>query len=439
MLSQDFRSSLPQLVKSISVATKLISPAIGRHHDQAAYIAFRLAEHLGYSEDEIIKITLAAFLHDIGAVSLGENLDQLRFEKDYVHVHAELGAQFLGAFTPFRSLAPIIKHHHRRWNHGEGACIMDEPVPPESHLIHLADRAAVLINNQTNILIHKKNLRERISRQKGTLFRPEHVAAFMDISAKDYFWLDCASNGVDEVLQGLFKWETILVGAEALIDFSRFLSRLVDFRSPLNANHSSGVAASSAALARLAGFNPEECTMMLMGGYLHDIGKLVVPVGILEKDDVLDKNERSIIKAHAYYTHHILAVIPEFRQINQWASHHHERLDGKGYPFGLKEKEISPGAQLMAVADIYTALNEDRPYRKAMSRQQSTSVLNQMVKERALNREYVELLEQNFDEIDCFRCEAQRISNQEYHIINPLFAKKYQRGVKTPDLCSPDA
>ncbi|NLW90157.1 MAG: HD domain-containing protein [Syntrophomonadaceae bacterium] len=412
------------------MAIKLISPAMGRHHDQVAYIAFRLAEHLGYSEEQIIKITLAAFLHDIGAVSLEENLDQLRFEKDNVHIHAELGALFLGAFAPFRSLAPIIKHHHQRWNYGEGACINHESVPAESHLIHLADRAAVLINNQTNILIHKQNLRERISQQKGKVFSPEHVAAFMDISSKDYFWLDCASNGVYEVLEGLFKWESVLIGSEALLDFSRFLSRIVDFRSPLNANHSSGVAASSAALARIAGFKPEECTMMLMGGYLHDIGKLVVPVAILEKDTALDQNERSIIKAHAYYTHHILTVIPEFQQINQWASHHHERLDGKGYPFALDEKDLTPGAQLMAVADIYTALNEDRPYRKAMSRQQSTSVLHEMVKERALNNEYVGLLEKNFDEIDYFRCEAQRISNEEYHNMNPLFMGKCQKESK---------
>lgn len=424
MLPQDFRSSLPQLVKAISVATKLISPAMGRHHDQVAYIAFRLAENLGYSEEEVVKITLAAFMHDIGAVSLGENLDQLRFEKDYVHIHAEVGALFLGAFTPFRSIAPIIKHHHRRWNNGEGACVDDESVPAQSHLVHLADRAAVLINSLPNILLHKSNLRERIRRQKGKVFRPEHIAAFMDISAKDYFWLDCASSGVYEVLEGLFKWETILIGAESLLDFSRFLSRLVDFRSPLNANHSSGVAASGATLARLAGFTPEECTMMLMGGYLHDIGKLVVPAAILEKASRLDPHERAIIKTHAYYTHHILTVIPEFRQIDQWASQHHERLDGRGYPFGLVEAEISQGAQLMAVADIYTALNEDRPYRKAMSRQQSMTVLDKMVKERALNQEYVELLERNFDEIDHYRCEAQRVSAEEYKVMNPLFNRK---------------
>lgn len=82
----------------------------------------------------------------------------------------------------------------------------------------------------------------------------------------------------------------------------------------------------------------------------------------------------------------------------------------------------------MAVADIYTALNEDRPYRKAMSRQESMSVLNKMVRDRALNREFVGLLERNFDEIEHFRCEAQRTSTEEYRSMNPLFIKRYQKG-----------
>lgn len=426
MLPHDFRSSLPQLVKAISVAIKLISPAMGRHHDQVAYITFKLAERLGYTEEELIRATVAAFLHDIGAVSLGENLEALRFEHRFVNIHAEVGALFLAAFTPFRSLAPIVKHHHRGWNHGDGACLQDEAIPPESHLVHLADRAAVSMSSHDNILIHKKNLRERISQQKGKLFRPEHVAAFMDVSSKDYFWLDCASPGVHEVLEGLFKWETVLIGEDALLDYTRFLSRIVDFRSPLNANHSSGVAASCAALARLAGFSPEDCTMMLMGGYLHDIGKLVVPASILEKASHLDENEHAIIKTHTYYTHHILKVIPEFERINQWAAYHHERLDGKGYPFGLSESDIVPGAQLMAVADIYTALKEDRPYRQAMSQSQSMSVLHQMVKEGAINSDYVRLLERNFDEVDHFRCEAQKISSEEYSSMNPLFNAKLQ-------------
>jgi HD-GYP domain-containing protein (c-di-GMP phosphodiesterase class II) len=201
----------------------------------------------------------------------------------------------------------------------------------------------------------------------------------------------------------------------------------VDFRSPLNARHSSGVAASAAALARLCGFSEHECLMMRMAGYLHDIGKLAVSAAILEKNGPLDTNEISIIKSHPYYTYNILAIVEDFNTINLWASLHHERLDGRGYPFRIRAGNMPLGSQIVGLADVYTALNEERPYRTAMSRRDSMKVMAKMVNDGAINGDLLKILDANFDEINEQRINIQTESAEEYRMLNPIFAARYAK------------
>lgn len=412
------------LVKCVSVALKIVSPDIARHHNQVAYISYRIAALLGLSEEEVMDITVAAALHDIGAVSLEEKLDSLRFENSTIHNHAQLGFLFLNKFDVFKNLAPLVRYHHYAWNNGKGKFSNGEPVPIGSHIIHLADRVAILIEEKDNILSQKYKICEYLKSKKGSIFNPELVDVFMEVAEPECFWLDCASELLEKVLENHLKWKTVKLNIEQITEYSRFLSRIVDFRSPLNANHSSGVAASAAMLAHLVGFSNFECSMMLIAGYLHDVGKLAVPVDILEKEGSLNEAERSIINSHPYFTYHILANIKEFETINTWASFHHERLDGKGYPFKIKENNLPLGSQIMAVADIYTALNEERTYRKAMSHQDSIKIMNDLVKNKAINGDLLALLDKNFAEINKQRQLAQQVSAEEYSSINPLFIRK---------------
>jgi HD-GYP domain-containing protein (c-di-GMP phosphodiesterase class II) len=107
--------------------------------------------------------------------------------------------------------------------------------------------------------------------------------------------------------------------------------------------------------------------------------------------------------------------------VKLWASLHHERLDGTGYPFGLTAKNLPLGAQIVAVADIYTALDEVRPYRPALNKVESIAIMKKMVHSQAINGNLVNLLEQNFAEIDWQRKKAQETSSREYKDINTLY------------------
>ena len=96
-----------------------------------------------------------------------------------------------------------------------------------------------------------------------------------------------------------------------------------------------GVAAAARKLAELSGMNETDCKKMAIAGYLHDVGKLRVPNSILEKPGKLTDEEFNIIKEHTYYTRWILKDVDGFEKIANWAAFHHEKLNGKGYPFHL--------------------------------------------------------------------------------------------------------
>lgn len=116
-------------------------------------------------------------------------------------------------------------------------------------------------------------------------------------------------------------------------------------------------------------FSPDFLQGLYIAGMLHDIGKIGVPEGILNKPGKLTPEEFEVMKKHPFYGGEILAPLPELKESLLGVKYHHERYDGKGYPEGLKGDEIPIIAMIVAVADIYDAMTTDRPYRKALSRE----------------------------------------------------------------------
>jgi len=131
---------------------------------------------------------------------------------------------------------------------------------------------------------------------------------------------------------------------------------------------------------------------MRTAGYLHDLGKLSVPPAILEKMDKLSSKEWAILRGHTYYTFQILDVIGGPSHLSEWAAFHHERLDGNGYPFHRRADELTLGSRIMAVADVFTALTEDRPYRSGLPASETVSILEELTRDGGLDGDVVALL-----------------------------------------------
>ena len=208
------------------------------------------------------------------------------------------------------------------------------------------------------------------------------------------------------------------MGLDVLKSFSSVFSRIIDFRSRFTATHSSGVAAVALELTAISGFSSRECRMMEIAGYLHDLGKLAIPAEILEKNSALTYEEFNEMRKHPYYTYTILKKIKGFEHIASWAAYHHEKLNGEGYPFHLKGADFSKFARIIAVADIFTAITEDRPYRAGMDSIRALKILRGMVAEGAIDKSIVDLLEENFSRINDTRVTAQEKALLEYSALS---------------------
>ena len=165
--------------------------------------------------------------------------------------------------------------------------------------------------------------------------------------------------------------------------------------SSATAVHSKGVAAVAQTLGDKAGLNEGQTTLLALSGVLHDVGKIAVPDHILNKAGPLSENEAQEMQSHVELTISILSTIPLHSSIIRWCALHHERLNGKGYPFGLDRSVLDEGSRIMSIADVFVALTEDRIYRKGMAPQDAVSVIEHMVGDLELDPRLFALLKSN--------------------------------------------
>lgn len=414
---------LLKVILPLSTAVDLVSPAVFNHHIRVAYAAYEIAKVMELPPQDRERLFLAGALHDIGALSIKERLDALRFESIYtpeVHNHAENGFKLLKLFEPFYDIAKIVRYHHYSWNYGQEQEVKGERVPLESHIVHLADRIDSLFNSDGDVLQQAGNIREKIKNLKGKIFHPETVEAFLELSYKEYFWFDLSSKILTNTVSHYVGFSSIFLDDKTLSDLAKLFSHIIDFRSRFTATHSAGVAAVAEKLAESFKFSKLEKNLIRVAGHLHDIGKLSVPLSILEVPRTLTEEEYNLVKKHAFYTYRILDDIEGFELINAWGALHHERIDGSGYPFHLKKENIPLGATIMAFADIYTALTEDRPYREAMKPSSALNVIECMVLEGKLWSDVFEVLRSNLDEIDWYR---KAMQEEAHHIYESFWSE----------------
>jgi HD domain len=152
----------------------------------------------------------------------------------------------------------------------------------------------------------------------------------------------------------------------ANLQFAAALIATLDARDRYTAGHSAAVAIYSRDIAGRMGLPDETQAHAYLCGLVHDIGKIGLPPGLLEKPGALTLEERRQMQEHSAIGERILAYVDEYSEIARVVRHHHERIDGQGYPDGLVDEDIPLVSRIIAVADAYNAMTSDRPYRDAM-------------------------------------------------------------------------
>ncbi len=203
-----------------------------------------------------------------------------------------------------------------------------------------------------------------VNKRSGTWFDPDLVEAFNIARQLEGFWHGFVCDDLQNRVGKLEPHSRVIeIDEDRLDTIAEAFAKVVDAKSPYTYGHSSRVAAYTLAVAKRMGIPPARQKWLYRAALLHDIGKLGVSNGVLDKPGKLDEDEWVQVKAHAFYSEQILSRLNVFAELAQVAAAHHERLDGKGYPHGLSADKITLETRIITVADIFDAITANRPYR----------------------------------------------------------------------------
>ena len=152
------------------------------------------------------------------------------------------------------------------------------------------------------------------------------------------------------------------------------------FRTAAFDEHTRRVTVMTVQCAQAAGWPADQLLDIMHGAALHDIGKISVPAAVLLKPGILTEDEWTLVRRHPETAYHILNAVEALRTATDIPYCHHERWDGKGYPRGLREKDIPAAARLFTIVDVWDALNNDQPYRKAWPREKAVTYMRDHVR-----------------------------------------------------------
>ncbi len=395
---QEKKINLSSLFLSFSDSIELAYPSLTKHQQRTAYIAWEIGKYAGLSETDLKKLFMAALVHDVGAVSVEEKASVHRYEETELENHCIRGELLLNRVPFFEPVGKIVRYHHRDWQTWDRP--IDDPVVLLSQILYLADFVERLVNQRKFILHQVDTILERTAVLKGKFVHPGIVEHFIKLSNRESFWFNLASSKLPNFLYSNGPIVKSEVSFSQFENISKLFRDIIDFKSPFTATHTSGVSACAEIMSHLLGISEHDIQLMRIAGNFHDLGKLGVTNVILEKNGTLSEEEMDIVKAHTYYSYHILNSINGLEIIAEWSSFHHERLDGNGYPFHIKSDRISTGSRIIAVADAFTALRENRPYRKGLSRDDILHNLKEMASLNYFDSNIVQLIVENINEIE---------------------------------------
>ena len=397
--------SLQRAIASLTSALDFVGVDEVHHGKRVALMAASIAGELGWDKSRCSRMLYAGMLHDCGVARCLEHRQlTATLEWEGAEEHCLRGEQYLQECPPLAHFAPVVRWHHTRW---QALCEMAMPDAErmEANLIFLADRTDVLLAPyvsggilRNDVLWEYPGIVDRLAGLAGLLFSAELVDAFRRAAKREAFWLRMDPSYIGYEIEDRIQDDvpTELGGTDALA-IAKLFARTTDSKSLYTLEHSTRVASLARYLAGVAGIDGDEAIKIEIAALLHDIGKLRVPEEIIDKPAAITPEERAIVKRHSFDTGWILRKVFPGEPIADWASMHHEDLLGTGYPSQLAGKALPREARLIAVADIFQALSQERPYRGRLSSSEVMDVLDGMAARGRVDGQMVEHVRQHLD------------------------------------------
>lgn len=377
-----------QIVSVINQTFHFIDKRLVEHGERVAYIVWEMLKN----SDESLKIQMDSLLilsvlHDIGAYKTKEIDEMMSFDSREVWNHSIYGYLFLKNMSPLGDMAEAILYHHLDY---KDYYRVDSKYLDYAALIYLADRLDILIVNSGDEVDF-----DFIRKSSGTRFKPEYV---------DLIFRANLNKILKKLRDGTYKKDieevikNIDINAEVAFEYLKMMAFSVDFRSEYTVAHTINTTAISSELGKKLNLSKEELSKIYVGALLHDIGKIAIDPDIVEFQGRLTPEQMEIMKLHVEYTFDIVHGVVD-TDICNLATRHHEKLDGSGYPKGLKEIDLTISEQIIAVADIVSALTSKRSYKEPFPKEKTLSIIKEMQEKNQLSYGVCELILSDFDEI----------------------------------------
>ena len=276
-------------------------------------------------------------------------------------------------------IADYVYYHHEHYDGSGPFKLNADEIPLSTQIICIADLFDKTFGSISTLNLEITNEIKEWIDSNHELFNPKIITIFYRLIKKEYILLDYFTHEFNNVLIKRIEIVRNNLGFEDVKLFAYAFSQIIDKRSAFTYEHSVGISNLVNKITPQLGYAKEIQNKMYVAALLHDIGKLVISNDIIDKKGKLNEEERYQINKHTYYTRWILEQIEGFEDITNYASNHHEKLNGNGYPLHLVDKQISELDRVMAICDVYQALTEDRPYRTKMPIDKVWSIINDMV------------------------------------------------------------
>lgn len=366
-----------EIIAAISEILDIAETDILYHGWRVAYIAKNLSRDLCPGKEN--ELLLTGLLHDFGSFDLPTHI--LHFESTGAKIrdgralnHPVIGARIISSIPNLIPVAATILNHHERVD-GEGypRRIAGNEISTEAQIIRLAD--AISIQAYLTKMMDAEAILSVLAKESGKEFYAEYFDTAKKFLLTQKHWttlqrIDLLDKEIDAEIHKIADPHAKPTKC-CIVHILNFFGQVLDAKHHYAKGHSDRVADYALLIALACGLKQEDVEKVRHAAFLHDLGKIGVPIAILDKPGPLTDEEYDFIKKHPDIGVRIINKISLLKDLVPILNADQENYDGSGYPKGLKNGEIPLISRIVYVADAFDAMTSDRPYRKALPLEQA--------------------------------------------------------------------
>ena len=367
------------------------------HNERTAYLALQIAQAHGLNKHcSIPNLIILALFHTLGFFRQDLLYNETPFSSDIqffgddkrIESKYMFSYYYLEFMTPLKNDAQALEGFNQPFDQALKNFLYQTDY---KSIIYMCARASDFIARNDD-----KDFPTDINELAPGYFDPEFSAAFNElnkngalvkqIKERDFFY---------ELEHFLYR---IRLSPNDTHQVLKLLVYFLDFKSTVTLTHSINTSCYALSLGKRFNLKDEDLNTLFMAAIVHDIGKIATPTRILEFPGKLSPEDMGIMRYHVNHTKRILGSIVS-SEIFEAASRHHEKLNGNGYPAKLSADDLNTVQRILTIADITSALTDNRSYKGEFSKEHTLGIINKMTEEGELDSSIVEVLNQNFDNI----------------------------------------